>query len=183
MSARDLSIESGVSYPYIYQIEQQIHFPSKETISKLAYGLKIDCEVLVDESKELPKFENDYSIIGKNIRKILKKKNLSVEQLARKSGVSPNVIYGMLYNKGVPTLLVLEEIAAVLKISVNELTLGIIINHTTGIKRKLNKEENELIKIYRFAKDEGKKMILDKVREVACNKDLIKVIRNKELIK
>lgn len=95
----------------------------------------------------------NYVLLGEQIRKQRKKKNLTLEQLAEKLDVSTTFIGQIERAKGIPSLETFVKIANVLEISADSLLFGDLnsasgknhfINRLTELTDCLNPKEKDL---------------------------------------
>lgn len=100
--------------------------------------------------------------LAKNISFAIKQRNMTVEGLAEKSGVSVSTIKGYIHNyelaKDSPRLDRILKIARALKISVEELT-GFPTDHFGP--------ESELLEIFRQADNKGRTAIFNAIKVLA----------------
>ena len=93
--------------------------------------------------------------IGKLIASCRKKQKLTQEQLAEKLGITYKAVSKWETGKGLPDASIMKDLCSILKITVNELLSGELIN-----KEDYNKKiEEYMLEIYR-QKEEGDKKLL-----------------------
>ena len=93
--------------------------------------------------------------VGKFIACCRKKQNLTQEQLAERLGITYKAVSKWETGKGLPNASIMKDLCCVLKITVNELLSGELIN-----KEEYNKKTEEyMLEIYR-QKEEGDRKLL-----------------------
>ncbi|MCX8094530.1 MAG: helix-turn-helix domain-containing protein [Candidatus Goldbacteria bacterium] len=109
------------------------------------------------------KQENIYKIIGKNIKMFRKKEGLTLLDLSKKTGISPSFLSNIESGIKQPTLLTLQKVANVLKISITSLFIkresnilssdddaGIMLNIIKIISRKSTKDKKRILNILKY---------------------------------
>lgn len=98
------------------------------------------------------KNENIYKIIGENIKLFRKKERLTLNDLSRKTGISPSFLSNIESGAKKATLLTFEKIAAALKVNItalfkkrekNSLTLSDDTNITLNIIKMISEKSTE----------------------------------------
>lgn len=142
MSREYLSEKLGMSVHAIGKYEQDQRQPSPDTIRHLSEVFKVPVKELIDDGDN-----SKLLSVGKNIEKIRKSRKMSQRELGRRIGTTGQYI-SFLENKDTinPSLNVLENIASVLEVTVNDLMNRDIKEEVVNIKTlsiKINSKEDE----------------------------------------
>lgn len=129
LSVRALSDKCGVSRSYISVLENdkvlsntgKNAVPSLATLRKLSSGMGVDVLYLQSLLPSTPAEETSGAPVSRNILELCRRAGLSLADLSKETGVSPDVLSAIANGDGSPGYSDLEKIAQRFSLSVNEL--------------------------------------------------------------